>query len=228
MLRRPRWLLIGLAVLLTPIVGTFVYLNLIRSDPPERLTLDDVTTTTGDAPPVSVDGLDGTWQVVEGSIVGYRVKAVLFGLDAEAVGRSEGVTGSLTVAGTTVTEASFEVDMTTFSSDESRRDGQFNGRIMETAQFPTATFVLTAPIELGETPRDGEPLTIDTVTGDLTLHGVTRSVTLPVTAKLEGGALALDGSIEVTFGDYGIEDPSAGPAQVGEVGELEVLLVLRR
>jgi len=32
----------------------------------------------------------------------------------------------------------------------------------------------------------------------------------------------------VTFADYGIDDPSGGPASVGEDGELEVLLVFSR
>ena len=146
-----------------------------------------MTTTTGDTgdhrPRRGRTGIEGTWTVGDGSIVGYRVSEELFGQSAEAVGRSEGVTGSLTIDGTTVTEATFEVDMTTFESDESRRDGQFEGRIMEVDEFPTATFVLTEPIELGEEPADGSTVEVE-ATGDLTLHGVTRAVTIPLVARL--------------------------------------------
>lgn len=35
-------------------------------------------------------------------------------------------------------------------------------------------------------------------------------------------------TIPITFADYGIDNPSAGPAQVGDEGELEFLLVLGR
>ncbi len=226
MLRHRRWLLAGLAVLVSPLVGTFVYLNLIRDDAPGRLTLDDVTTSTG-GPASAPEGIEGRWTVTDGSIVGYRVTEVLFGQEAEAVGRSAGITGGLTVTDARVTEATFEVDMNTVESDESRRDGQFQGRIMETTEFPTATFSLTTPIELGSVPADGEQITVR-ATGDLTLHGVTREVTVPLTAERNGGTLAVDGTIAVTFSDYGIDNPSGGPASVRGDGELEVLLVLSR
>jgi len=233
MSRRTRWIVFGLlALVLAPVVGTFVYLNVFRSDPPERLSLDDVTTTT--AEPGSEDptdpaegGIEGTWRVADGSVVGYRVEETLFGQSAEGVGRSEGVTGTLTVEGTTVTEATFEVDMASFESDESRRDGQFEGRIMETDEFPTATFVLTAPIELGGVPAEGEEVVAEAI-GELTLHGVTRQITIPLTAKLTGSTFAVGGSVTIVFTDYEIDDPSGGPASVGDDGELEVLLVFGR
>ncbi len=232
MLRRHRWLLLGLAVLVAaPVVGTFLWFNVLRDDPPDRLSLDDVTTTTGDSGTTVGDtapeGIEGTWTVGDQSVVGYRVSEQLFGQSADAVGRSEGVTGELTIEGTTVTDASFEVDMATFESDESRRDGQFEGRIMEVDQFPTATFVLTAPVELGAEPADGERVEV-VATGDLTLHGVTREVTVPLVAQRNGSTFAVDGSVTVTFADYEIDDPSGGPASVGSDGELEVLLVLTR
>lgn len=231
-LRRYRWLFVGLAVLVvTPIVGTFLWFNVFRDDPPERLSLDDVTTTVGETgstvEDTTAEGIEGAWTVGDQSVVGYRVSEQLFGQSAEAVGRSEGVTGELTIEGTTVTEASFEVDMTTFESDESRRDGQFEGRIMEVDQFPTATFVLAAPIELGAAPADGERVEVE-ATGDLTLHGVTREVTIPLVAEWNGDTFAVDGSVTVTFADYDIDDPSGGPASVGSDGELEVLLVFTR
>jgi polyisoprenoid-binding protein YceI len=233
MLRRYRWLLIALAVVVAaPLVGTFLYINVLRDDPPPPLTLDDVTTTTADGSTTSSDGavrdgVAGSWSVGDGSTVGYRVHEELFGQGADAVGRSEGVTGTLTIDGTTLTAASFEVDMTTFESDESRRDGQFEGRIMEVDQFPTATFTLTAPVELGAEPADGDTIEVE-ATGDLTLHGVTREVTIPLQAKRTGDTFAVDGSVTITFADYGIDDPSGGPASVGSDGELEVLLVFTR
>ena len=88
------------------------------------------------------------------------------------------MTGTLTVDGTTITAAEFTADLTTLQSDEDRRDGQLGRQALETAQFPTATFVLTQPIELGEVPAEGATVEA-TATGDLTLHGVTKSVADP-------------------------------------------------
>jgi polyisoprenoid-binding protein YceI len=231
---RTRNIVIGVvvAVLLVTVVGPFVYINFIKDDPAPELTLDDVSTTTTDADGSSTtgapaEGIEGTWVVADGSQVGYRIDETLFGQDSEAVGRSEAVTGEVTIEGTSVTAGSFEVDMTTFESGEARRDGQFEGRIMEVDQFPTATFELTSPIELGAVPADGEAVTAS-ATGDLTLHGVTREVTIDLVARLDGSTFAADGSIPVTFSDYDIDDPSGGPASVGDDGELEVLLVFSR
>jgi polyisoprenoid-binding protein YceI len=220
------------AVLLVTVVGPFVYINFIKDDPPPPLTLGDVTTTTADDGETAtttgaVEGIEGAWRVADGSIVGYRIDETLFGQDSEAVGRSEGVTGELTIEGTVVTDARFEVDMTTFESGESQRDGQFENRIMEVDEFPIATFVLTSPIELGVEPADGEEV-IAAATGDLTLHGVTREVTIGLVARRDGATFAVDGSVTVIFTEYEIDDPSGGPASVGDEGELEVLLVFSR
>jgi polyisoprenoid-binding protein YceI len=220
---------VGLVALVS--AGTWVYLNVLRDPPPERLTLDaaeaDAEPTTTSAPAATSAGVDGTWTVAGGSEAGYRVPEVLNGQSTEAVGRTSGVTGSLTIAGTKATAATFTVDMTTVASDETRRDNQFKGRIMDVATHPTSTFTLTTPIDFGSVPADGGRLTAK-ATGKLTLKGVTKEVTFEVEAERTGGTIRVAGSIPITFADYGIDNPSAGPAQVGDEGELEFLLVLGR
>ena len=81
------------AVLLVTVVGPFVYINFIKDDPPERLSLDDATTTTAADDDTSTtdteaEGIEGTWTVIDPSVVGYRIDETLFGQDSEAVGRS--------------------------------------------------------------------------------------------------------------------------------------------
>ena len=156
----------------------------------------------------------------------YRVKEVLFGQDNTATGSTESVTGTVTITGTTVDTAKFTVDMTKVTSDSGQRDGQFRGRIMETSQFPTATFELTQPIELSSVPANLMEIPVK-ATGKLTLHGVTKDVTVDLTARLNGSNLEVNGTIPVTFADYNISNPSGGPAQVGDNGQIEVLLILR-
>ena len=114
--------------------------------------------------------------------------------------------------------------MASITSDDDRRDGQFNGRIMSTDQFPTSTFVLTSPIDFGTVPAEGETITAS-ATGDLTLRGVTNSVTFEVQAKLEGGRIGILGNIPIAFSDYDIPDPSNAAATVKDSGLLEFVLV---
>jgi polyisoprenoid-binding protein YceI len=224
-----RWVIAAVAaVAVLAVAGPFVYIHFVEGDPPAALSLDDVTTstsTTAGGGAAAREGIDGRWTVAAGSQAGYRVSEVLFGQDAVAVGRTEDVTGSLTITGTSVTDGSFAVDLTTVSSDQSRRDGQFHDRIMQTSRFPTATFALTKPIDLGSTPVDGAEVR-SRATGDLTVHGVKRSVTFDVTAKRTSGTIAINGAIPVVFADYGIGDPSFGPATVQDHGVIEFLLVL--
>ncbi|MEM1335551.1 MAG: YceI family protein, partial [Actinomycetota bacterium] len=167
---------------------------------------------------------DGEWAPTAESEFGYRVDEVLAGVNVTAVGRSNEIGGTMTIAGTQVTALAVEVEVATITSDDSRRDGQFAGRIMETDQFPTATFELTEPIELGTVPAIGEQV-MTTATGDLTLHGVTQTVTFDVTAEGNGDRIGVLGNIPILFSDYDIDDPSFGVVSTEDNGLLEFVLV---
>ena len=169
-------------------------------------------------------GSTSQWAATDASQVGYRVQEVLFGVDTTAVGRTNQVDGTLTIDGTQVSGVEFTVDVASITSDEGRRDSAFRGRVMSADEFPTATFVLTQPIELGATPADGAEVTTQ-ATGDLTLRGVTNPVTFDVTAKQENGLIGVQGSIPVVFNDYGIANPSNGGVQTEDHGEVEFILV---
>jgi polyisoprenoid-binding protein YceI len=224
------------AVALVVVVAPYAYIHWIKADPPPKLAADvaaggvtptggtaaraasttATTTTSGD----DHGGVSGTWTPTAQSVAGYRVKEVLFGQSTEAVGRTSAVTGQLVIDGTTVSTADFSVDLTTVQSDSDSRDGQFQGRIMDTAKFPTATFTLTQPLDLGSVPAEGQQVTVSAV-GDLTLHGTTKSVTIPLAAQLSGGAIEVRGSIDLVFSDWGIPNPSFGPASTEDHGLLE-------
>lgn len=212
-----------LAAVALVVGGTWLYINVVQGDAPERLELSQDSTTTG-TPSGSVDG---TYELTSESQVGYRVQEVLFGQSTTAVGRTSKVTGSLTIAGSSVTATTFTVDMASVESDQSRRDGQYRGRIMDTDTYPTSTFVLTSPIALGSVPADGQTIKAKAV-GDLTLRGVTKRVELEVTARRTGGKVEAQGSIHLVFDEWGIPSPSFGPAEVEDEGELEFLLVFAR
>jgi polyisoprenoid-binding protein YceI len=208
----------------------FLYVNVIRDDAPDELDTDDLAAAVTVAPAASSSSAapggayDGTWAVTDESDFGYRVEEVLFGVNATAVGRSNQIAGEMTIAGRAVEAASFTVDVASIESGDSRRDGQFRGDIMQTDQFPDATFTLSAPVELGVVPADGEQVTAS-ATGDLTLHGVTRTVTFDVTAQAGPGRIGVLGSIPVLFADYDIDNPSRSGITTEDSGLLEFVLV---
>lgn len=194
----------------------------------------------GSPPPAGA--LDGTWSVdpaigsfdyaagdFSGSWVGYRVQEELAGVGGTtAVGRTPEVTGSLTLSGTTVTEASFEADLTTLRSDESMRDGQLGRQGIQTDRFPSATFVLAEPIELGTLPAVGQDVAV-TAVGDLTLHGVTKRVSIPLHAALHEGVIAIAASYTFGWDDFDMERPSAARVlSLADEVTMETQLFFRR
>lgn len=218
-------IVLGVAVVVVALVGAGVA-YFLSGDAEEKPTVDNVAVESDEgkaAAATDVDTLDGTWTLTPDSVVQYRVEELLRSIATTATGKTSDVTGSLTVEGTSVTAASFEVQVATFESDESMRDGQFRGRIMETERFPTATFELTAPIELGEIPADGATTTA-TATGELTLKDTTKEVELQLNLQREGALFKVDGSYTVVFADWNIENPSIGIVDTEDQGDIEVAL----
>jgi polyisoprenoid-binding protein YceI len=224
-----RKLLIGIAVLaIGAVAGPWVYINLIKENAPDQLRLEPaaqtaVETTIAD----TTSTVDGTWAIATDSIVGYRVKEVIVAQSTEGVGRTSAVKGTLNIAGEQVTEAEFSVDMTTLKSDSSRRDGQVNNRILDTATYPTATFTLKQPITLTPEALAGSDLTTQ-ATGTLTLRGVTKDIELTLIARLANDVIEVNGSIEIIFADWSIPDPSISAIVVEDRGQLEFLLRFTR
>ena len=235
----PRWAKLAIAAFIVVVVGAvggpYVYIHFVEGKAPAPLSVNTSTSPAAATSPgttsssaTSSSSVDGTWSVGSGSVVGYRVHETLFGQSNTATGRTSSVTGSLTVAGDTVTSGSFSADLTSVASDKSQRDHQFQGRIMNTATYPTATFKLTQPIALGSEPADGVTVTKQ-ATGDLTLHGVTKSITFAVSVKKSGSTIADSGSVPIVFADYNIANPSfAGTVTTEDHGTLEFLLNFTR
>ena len=235
--------LMGLVVVVALVGGAAVWWFVLRDDAPEELSVDSGSSTTeGDADGSSAgatpESFDGTWTVETGgdTTAGFRITESFAGglADHEAVGRSPEVAGSITVAGSEVTEGSFTVDLTAleFTDDPgvpvANRVRALQDRGLEIGTFPEATFELTEPIDFGAVPGDGEVATA-TATGDLTIHGVTQSVTFDVDAKVEGAAIRIATSepVPVVLADFDIEAPTGGPvASVSDEGSFEFLIVV--
>lgn len=174
------------------------------------------TTTEAAAPAGEVSGTwavdtsigDFTFEEATGTFVGFRIKEELAGVGAtEAVGRTPDVAGSLVIADTAITAVEVEANLDAIVTNDSRRDSRAKSAL-DTANFPTAIFSLTEPIDLGTSPAEGETVTASAV-GDLTISGTTNPATFAIEAQLVEGLIVVVGSTEITFADYGVEVPSA-------------------
>ena len=184
--------------------------------------------------PLAAGGLAGTWNVDTSigssadstdSFVGYRVQEQLASIGANtAVGRTATVSGTLTITGTQLTAATITADLTALASDDQRRDGQLVNHGLETASFPTATFTLTSPVDLGATPTDGHEIDVS-ATGTLALHGQTKTVQIALKTRLSGSIIEVVGSLPIDFSDYGIQAPNSfAVLSVSDKGTMELQL----
>jgi polyisoprenoid-binding protein YceI len=210
----------------------------VDQDNAEELASQLADTTEGPAVPVAetqepVTNLNGTWSVTaqnadavsDGSFAGYRIHEILSGLENEVTGRTSQVTGEITIEGDQLTAGSFEVDMASITTDQGQRDNQMRDRGYQHAEFPTSTFVVTEPVAIDADAALGGEAQQVAVVGELTLHGVTREVTLELTASIVGSTLAVTGSVDIALADHDIDKPTGmRVADVDDVGVMEIQL----
>lgn len=240
--RRPkrRLLLIGAGAALVLVLGViaFVYFVVFPTSSPPRFKLATTPAAQAGKPapasPAADGKLAGSWAIAPGSAAGYRVREKLAFLPAQsdAVGRTSSITGSATLKGPNdaleVNAASFAVDLRTLKSDRSLRDEKLHSVGIESDTYPTATFVLHQPIALPRTAPAGSAFHVN-ATGALSLHGVTRQETIPLSMRLSGTQLEAVGSITFPWSDFEMTAPSiAGFVNVTEHATMEFDLRLAR
>jgi polyisoprenoid-binding protein YceI len=217
MRRRVRIALFAVAAaVVVAVAGGFAYFALSGDDAPPPPELSGAPATGG-------SGEGGAWRPVAGSFVGYRVNEEYLGIGVRtAVGRTGGVTGTVSVAGDRIEAADLTADMRRLRSDQSRRDDTLGYRGIETDRYPTSRFVLGEPVALTERERRAQ--------GTLTLHGRRAPIEVAVRGRrAAGGRIELVGSAPIAFARFAIEPPSvAGVVSVRDRGVLEFRLVLAR
>ena len=211
----------GLAALALLAGGAYVYFFSGLRTAPAQLGLSATPTATPAATgstPTPPATLTGKWTVATGSIAGYRVKELFAGQSSkhEAVARTSTVSGTLTVSGDSsgykVSDVTINVGLADLQSkdqvagrDVSQRDGIVS-RQLNVQRFPTATFtVASASVPAGVTSG---PVDV-TAAGQLTIHGVTKDITVNAKAQVVGNKVEIAGSIAINMTDYGVSPPQA-------------------
>jgi len=188
----------------------FVYFGILSNDSPEEFSLERGSTETSAATPPAGE-LAGTW-TVSGGEAGYRVREKLANLPAQsdAVGRTSAVTGQVTIAqeggAYRANNANFTVDVSKLKSDESRRDNRIRTSGLETDRYPQATFA-AGPIDIPQDAVDGKVVTVQ-AEGDMTLHGVTKKVSIPLQVQRNGDQIRIVGNYDFAWDDFGMTPPN--------------------
>jgi polyisoprenoid-binding protein YceI len=239
---RPRsamgWVLTTLAgVVAVGAAGVlFVYFVLFShsAPPPLALTSPSGAAAASASPALTATDIPGAWTVASRSVAGYRVREQLAFVQApsDAVGRTSQITGSVTIAGSSsalsVSAASFTVNVQSLTSDQQMRDSRLQAIGIESAQFPKATFVLSSPVTLPADAASGVEIHVS-LTGALTIHGTTRTETIPVQARLSGSEIDVVGSITFPWADFNMQAPNiAGFVTVDNTATMEFDLFLKR
>lgn len=146
-----------------------------------------------------------------GNEVRYRVREQLVNvsLPNDAIGRASTITGGIaldSVGGVIASGSQFVIDVSTLKSDRDRRDGYVRGRLLETQQYPTVTFVPTAVrgIHL-PLPTSGDQSF--TIPGNLTVKGVTHPVTFEGKGTFTSGEFSGTAATAFTFADFNLTKP---------------------
>jgi polyisoprenoid-binding protein YceI len=223
------------ALVVLVLVGVGVWYFVIRDDSVEK---DTVGCDPEPCEASTVDEIDGTWTIVaDDSNTSLVITETIGGVADHEVEGNTDVEGSLEVAGSEVTEATFTADLTTLEFTDSppgfdvaNRARAMENTGLETGQFPEATFTLTSPIALPDDVTSGDEITAEAA-GDLTLHGVTKPITFGVTIKAVGDTVQITPTefIPIVLADYEMSVEAPGfVADIGDQGSFDFDITLEQ
>lgn len=168
--------------------------------------------------PPAGEGLGGEVQtfvvVPENSSAQYEVDEEFFNRDVRfvtALGTTSAINGNLVVDLTgpvpVIVDGQFTVDISTLTSDSSRRDNAIREDWLESNTYPEAIFVAREVAAFPDSYVPGEPVEFQLV-GDLTIREITNEVTWDVVAQHDGPTLTATATSFIFMTDYGFEPPT--------------------
>jgi len=190
----------------------FIYFVLFPTSSPKPFSL---AASAPVAPVSSRTPFAGRWTIAAGSLAGFRVREKLGFLPAEsdAVGRTSAITGTAMLAEAkhvvTITAASFKVDVSELKSDEAMRDQHIRTIGLQSATYPTATFVLSSPLRLPASAVGGDVINAS-VTGVFNIHGTSRRETVRLEMRLSSAEVQAVGSLTFPWSEFNMTAPSVG------------------
>ncbi|MEO8632031.1 MAG: YceI family protein [Chloroflexota bacterium] len=154
-----------------------------------------------------------TWTVDASSKATIRVREQLARLPApnDAIITITGAQGSFTLNpdGTFAAGSKISLDMTTVATDDRQRTDSIRRDPLEVTRFRTSELAPTKTVGLALPLARSGDIAFQLI-GDLTLHGVTKSVTFDVKATRADGKLTATATATPSwkFADFGMEPPT--------------------
>ena len=112
-----------------------------------------------------------------------------------------------------------DIDATSIFTDDPKLTGHLKNKdFFEVDKYPTATFT-TTEIKPG---GDKAGTYTHELVGNLTLHGVTKSITIPATIKVDANSLALTSEFSLNKDDFGMTFSGGGVIRPDVVIKLDV------
>jgi hypothetical protein len=120
-------------------------------------------------------------------------------------------------------DIAFSVPINQFQFDKKLMQEHFNEKYMESDRFPVATFA--GKLEGFRADASGQQPVI--ARGKLTIHGVTREVTIPGKAEMINQKLTLSSTFTVRLEDYQVKIPQLLWQNIAEAVEVSLTVTLR-
>jgi polyisoprenoid-binding protein YceI len=186
-------------------------------------------TTAAATTPAAATALSWTITDKSKATVSVREQLANINFPSDAVLVATGAKGAFEVNddGTFAPGSQITFDVSSLTSDQSQRDSFVKQSVLNTRQFPTATLVPTKVIGL-TLPLAATAHATFTLTGKLTIHGVTKDVTFTVDCTRNGGDLTATATLAPTvkFGDFGMQQPAAPGRVLSVVDEIKLTVDL--
>jgi len=245
-MRKRILLIVGAGAALAALaVVAVVAIWLLRSDDPNLLT-SAPTITAGTATagasataapsgvtPVPVNlpaGVRRFIVVPRESLAKFVVEETLRGLDATAVGTTSEITGEIYLSKDGLyadLPSLFKVDLRKLETDEGLRDNYIKTNTLDTSRFPFAEFKVERVTGFPASYVEDVEVSL-TLSGTMTIHGVSKPLTFTVKARQLGNTLGATADAEFKMTDFGMTPPEfPGTAKARDGVHLQIVLIAR-
>ena len=226
-LMKTKIIILGL-VGIVAVAGIFLYVTRPVSAPTEEINNDVV------AVPQTGDTTEKVMSIVQSeSKAEFSLNEVLRGTPTKVIGTTNQIAGNITIkssAPAKITIGEVKVNARTLKTDSEQRNGAIARLILKSEESEFEYITFTPTVVIGVPSEIKTDLSFPfTVTGNLTIRGMTKSVSFAAQGTLRAdGSFAATADHVVTYADFGVSVPNLPfLANVDKTAKISVSIVAR-